>query len=274
MKVNKKYILIGCILLLLCCLGNSIYYYSKILKEPLFIKNYYDVPQGMNSFNMYYIQNLNSQDKVESIIFPEVGQDAICFTENDRNSDNIYYKLKCLTVNLYDGALNQSPEKYRNKVLTKAQVKFSNGKTMNVNLGKIYLYSDEIHSNDLYCQSQSSSTDNTGNFSYKANQDMGIMNISSEFDYEMKDILQIYVNGKKLSSIDFPIVLLKDDTIDINYKFDYKQKPMMRNYSYFFGLKILTLDLQGNKGIVRSFINSNFQSPEDFDIDTLKKESE
>lgn len=274
MKINKKYLIAGTLVLLLCWLGNATYYNYKTLKAPIFIKNYYDVPSGMYYLRLYYIQNLDSQDKAVSIKFPEIGQEEIYVTENDNNSDKLYYKLKCITANLYNGDTNNIPEKYKNIVITKAQVKFSSGKTMNVNLGKIYLYSDEIYSKYLNCQTQSSSSDNTGDCYYKAKQDIGIMDISSKFDNEIKDLLQIYVNGKKLSSADFPIVLLKDDTIDISYKFNYKQNTIMRNNSYFFSLNILTEDLQGNKGITQCFINSNIQSPEDFDIDALKKESD
>lgn len=274
MKINKKYIIIGSVLLLLCWLGNTAYYNYKVLKKPLFVKNYYDIPLGMNNLKLYYIQNLNSQDKVVNVKFPEIGQEEIYVTENDNNNDKLYYKLKCITVSLYNDNSNDIPEKYKNKVITKAQIKFLSGKIMDVNLGKIYLYSDENHSKNFNYQRQAASSDDTGDFQLKANKDLGIIDINSKFYNEIKDVLQIYVNGKQLSSADFPIVLLKDDTIDISYKFNYKQNEIMRNNSYFFSLNILSEDPQGNIGSTPCFINSNFQSPEDFDIDALKKESD
>lgn len=274
MNINKKFIVLGLVLLSLCWIGNAIYYNNKVLNAPLFIKHYYDVPVGMNEFRLYYIQNLYSQDKAVSVKFPEVGQDDIYVTENDYNSDKRYYTLKFITVNIYNGDTNNIPDKYKNKVITKAQIKFSNGKTMNVNLGKIYLYSDEIENKNLNCQRQSSSSDNTGDFFFTVNKDISLTGIDSKFSEAIKEIFQININGKLISDISFPIKLVKGDTIDINYKFNYDKNGIKRNNAYNFSFNILSEDLQGNKGSTPCFINTDFQSPEDFDIDALKKGSD
>lgn len=98
MNFNKKYIVFGSVILVLCWTLNLVYYQNKVIKDPLFINHYYDIPRGMSSFDLYYIQNLSSQSKVTSIIFPEIGEQHINFTETEVNSDNRYYTLKNIRV--------------------------------------------------------------------------------------------------------------------------------------------------------------------------------
>ena len=275
MNLNKKYVSYGLVLLLLFWSGNVIYYKNQVIKEPLFIKHYYDVMKGMNNFQLYYIQNLNSQSKIKSIIFPEVGQQNVNFTEYDGNTDKRYYVLKNITVNIFDGDVKNMPNYYKNKVITKARIEFSDGKIMNVDVGKIYIYGDEINGGDLEARNQSSSIDNTGsentgNSTFKVNKDIKITGINSRFDKEIKNILQINVNGKSLSNIKFPINLKKGDEFYINYTFNFNKDIIMKNNAYSFPLNISTQDLKGNKGSASCFVNSYLQSPEYFDIDVLK----
>lgn len=275
MNLNKKYISYGLIFLLLLWSANVIYYKSKVIKEPLFLKHYYDVTEGMNNFQLYYIQNLNSQSKIISIIFPEIGNQNVNFTETDGNTDRRYYVLKNITVNIYNGDVNNIPYYYKNKVITKAQIRFTDGKIMNVNVGRIYIYSDEIKRGNLEGQNQSSSINNTGSENtgydtFKADKDLNITGINSKFDKEIKDILQINVNEKPLANIKFPISLKKGDIFSINYKFNYNKNIVKKNNAYSFPLNILTQDLKGNKGKASCFIIAYLQSPEYFDIDLLK----
>ena len=76
---------------------------------------------------------------MQNIVFPEIGQDSISFTDSDINSDNRYYKLKCISVNIYNTDENKVPDNLKNKVITKATVIFTNGKVINEDIGKIYL---------------------------------------------------------------------------------------------------------------------------------------
>ncbi|MBU3142786.1 hypothetical protein [Clostridium sp. CF012] len=92
MNLNKKHIIFGSAILVLCWTLNIAYYQNKVIKEPLFINHYYEIQQGMNCFDLYYIQNLSSQSEITSIIFPEIGTQHMNFTDTDVNSDKRYYK--------------------------------------------------------------------------------------------------------------------------------------------------------------------------------------
>ncbi|MCB2298832.1 hypothetical protein [Clostridium tagluense] len=270
MNFNKKYIVVGMALLVVCWTLNIFYYQKHIIREPLFIKHYYDLPQGMNNFDLYYIQNLSSKSKITSVLFPEIGQEHINFTETDGNSDNRYYMLKNITVNISNDNGADIPEEYKNKVITKALIEFSDGKTMNVNLGKIYLFSDELDGKALKFYSVSSSNDNTGSSNFTADKDLKITGIDSKFNKEVKDILQIKINNNLISDISFPLNLKKGEIIYINYGFNFNGNLIKQNNAYSFRLNILTEDLLGNKGSTSCFINMHMQSPKYFDMDALK----
>ncbi len=270
MNFNKKYIIWGLAILVLCWILNIAYYQNKVLKEPLFINHYYDIPQGMNDFDLYYIKNLSSQTEISSIIFPEIGEQHMNFTNTDVNSDKRYYMLKAIRVNIVNSNVEPIPEEYKNKIITKALIEFSDGKTMNVNLGKIYLFSDEVATSAFKFYSASSSSDNTGSSNLKADKDLMITGVSGKFNEEVKDILEIKVNNRLLSDIKFPMNLKKGEIVYINYGFNFKGNLRKQNNAYSYPLNILTQDSQGNKESTHCYFNVHMQSPEYFDIDELK----
>jgi hypothetical protein len=274
MNFNKRYIVFGSAILVLCWTLNIIYYQKHVIKQPLFINHYYDVRKGMNGFDLYYIKNSSSQSKVQSITFPEIGQYQMNFTEADVNSDKRYYMLKSIKVNIINGGGDSIPEEYKNKVITKALIKFSDGKTINVNLGKIYLFSDELPSSGLEFYSATSTSDNTGSSNFTAEKDMKITGIDSKFSEDVKDILEVKINNTLLSDIKFPLNLKKGEPLDINYGFNFKGNLIMQNNAYSFRLNVLTEDLLSNKGSTPCFINMHMQSPEYFDMNALEDNGE
>lgn len=70
MNLNKKFAAIGLTLLIFSWVGNIFFYEKHIIKEPIFIKQYYDLQGRVNNVPLYYIQDINSQDQVQNIEFP------------------------------------------------------------------------------------------------------------------------------------------------------------------------------------------------------------
>lgn len=279
MKLNKKLLVSSIVLLILLWSGNIFYYEKHILKEPLFIKCYYNLPSGLDMFNLYYIQNINSQDNITEITFPEIGIQPLTFSVLDMNTDGKNYRLKMLSINKFNNYLNKIPNEYKKKILTKANIKFSNGKIMTVNLGKIYFNGEtevnEIRNTDLIQSSGSSCNDSTGSTIFTAKKDLTILSISNKFYDEIKDILKVNINGKELSNIVFPIKLKKDDQVSINYGFTFNQNDIRKNYLYNLAFYISTVDSKGTKGNSLFGIGSSImQYPDNFDIDALKNHME
>ena len=116
MKLNKKLVAFGLVLLVLFWIGNIVCYQKHVLKEPLFLKQYYDDKMVTGDFQLYYIQNINDNVTVANIIFPEIGNQSYFFNDNGSytSTDRKYYKF-----NQSDGgihtiiSLKQQSRKYK-----------------------------------------------------------------------------------------------------------------------------------------------------------------
>ncbi len=273
MNLNKKHVVIWIVLLVAVWAGNIFYYQRHVLKEPLFIKNYYDIREDYGFFRLIYIDNINSERNVTSIVFPEVGSETINFTEQDYNSDNRYYRMKLINVKLEKDD-NIIRKKYLNKLITKAEVHLSDGKVINADIGKIYISGnmDDSGAELFAAESTISSNNNTEQVTYRVSKDMKILSISSRFFEIMEDVLDIKLNKKPLKEISFPMELEKGDTLEIDYEFKFTDGDIRQNCAYNFPLYFMVEDMEGKKESRICGIDYWLQFPELYDINDLKED--
>lgn len=269
MNIKRKYVLIGLVLLLIAWMGNVFYYQKHVLKEPLFIKHFYDIKQGMRHFNLYYIKNINSKDDVAYISFPEVDGLNLSSNVNYHNSDRRYYELKILTIIINEGKLEKIPDDLRNRVITKARVHLTNGKEMDVDIGKIYLYCDGAEQSKLKWKSGMGSSDNSGSTSFVSTENLKVYGVKYKFPELKDDVFDININETPLRDIKLPINIKKDDKLEVKYHLKFDDNDIRRNNAYNFSIDILTEDMEGNKGVDSEFANYWLQSPEEYDIDAM-----
>lgn len=271
MNIKRNHVIMGLVLLLVLWTGNIFYYQKHVLKEPLFIKHYYDVKQGMENFRLYYIDNINQKNEIAYVIFPEIGYEYTRTEIFKSNSDNRYYNLNIINVIRNANSDNGIPEGMKNKVLTKARVYFTNGKTLDVDIGRIYLYSDGMEKYTLDSVSSMGSSDNTGSTIFSSPDDLKIYGVGSKFPELMNDIILISINGVPLREVKFPINVKKGDNITVGYKFQFDSENINRNNAYDFPVYILTENEAGVKGANPVFANYWLQSPEVYDIPEMLK---
>jgi hypothetical protein len=269
MKLNKRRIVFGLALLLLFLTGNIIYYKNQVIVNAIFLKDYASMSAD-GCLPLSYVEDINSKDSVASIYFPEIKYQCTNFSQPWENTDNRYYRLDTLLIYLYNGPDSQSSRKYINKVITKAIITFSNGKTENVNVGNVHLLGDTTPS--LQQRSNCCSTDNTGDCSFTTDKDIYITGIDNKSYALVKDVMQVYLDGTPISKVKFPIMLKSKYQIDISYNFDFTKNPEKQNNTYLFDLNILTKDLNGNKGITPCSIQFSHNCPSDVNIPILKDE--
>lgn len=274
MKINRKVVIFLLIGLILVCSGNIIFYKRHILKSPLFIKNYSVLYKDMD-LKIHYIQNISSKDKIVSIELPEFKNKMVNFSEEDKSSDKVNYTLKEITIKFLDDDI----EKDSNRTLTKAKIKFSNGKTMNVNLGQIYIY-DTIETNeDLEDIGTSVSSDFSengellGNSTLKACKNVKIIGIGNRFSKITEGILKLNINKKNSSHVNFPMYVNAKDIIYLEYGLSCKADDKRIDNDYNLQLNILTEDSQGNKKVQDILITRSINSLHDININLLKKNS-
>ncbi len=269
MKFNKKLVTCGLILFIVTWTVNIIYYKKQVLREPLFMKHYYDIGNGMGDFMLSYIDNINSKNKVISIMFPEIGQQFYC-QEIWEDSDRRYHVLKTIQVSLNDKDSKKIPKEFENKIITQAEVMLSNGERFNVDLGKIYIHGDETKESHLKPYGTAGSSDNTGSRFFNVDSDMKVIGIKGKIYEELKDVVQISIEGKNISDITFPINLKTGENFDISYAFRFDKKDIRKNNAYLFTLDILTEDFQGNKGVTTCYLEYNSYAPHNLDVKSLK----
>lgn len=265
MKVNKKFIIGFAVLLLVIWLGNIIYYKKHILKAPLFVKNYCELGKDRSNFELDYLEDIKSNDKIEKIDFPEIKKYNAAFSEFYSNTDKRFYTLKAIEITFTNDEVNE----YRNKIITKAVVKFYSGKTMKVNLGKIYFCDDVQVPNGLKLWDS-----NEGCYSFTVNKDTSITGIKSRFKSYVKDALKISINGKKILDKDFPIKLKTGDDFYMTYEINFSKNDIRRYNSYNIDFDIITEDKSGHNGNIPCFVNSSFSFTGDIDINSMKRNSE
>jgi hypothetical protein len=249
---------------------NVFYYKSHVLKEPVFVKHYYDLREGMDRITLYYIQNINDNETITDITIPELGDDYIVFNENTHNTDDKYYKLKSITIMLNKGKENTYFNKYKDKIITKAIVNFSRGKTLFVDVGKIYLYNTQNKSPvSVTTNYASGSSDYTGSSSYALDKEMDIVGIYCRFTELIGNGINIEINDKKFSELKFPIRMKAGETLNVKYSLNFNKEDIRRSYVYDFPIDIGTVDIYGNIGHASLYINYWLQFPEQYDIKRL-----
>lgn len=131
--------------------------------------------------------------------------------------------------------------------------------------------SDKNKTSYLKREMQSSSSDNTGGTTFYADKDIYITGINNRFYNDIKDILEISIDGTKLSDVKFPIKLNVEQSISIAYAFKFSNKNDIRlNNAYHLVFNLSTEDLQGNKGISSCFIDFYPSSSDNLNIKALK----
>lgn len=268
MNFKRKYILMGLVLLLIAWIGNIFYHQNHILKEPILIKQYCDVNQVKPSFYLYYIANINQENEIESISFPEI-EPSYVHIERYAFNDNRFYKLNIIKVNINIDHKGNIPNGVKNKVLTKARLNLRNRKIVDVNIGRIYLFSEDTGSGKLKSSGLESRSQYTGSTTFSSPEDLKVYGVSTKFPEMMDGPLEIYINNAPLKDVKFPINVNKDGNIKVGYKLQFDKEDIRKYNAYDFSIYLLTEDKKGEKGVNPVFINYWLQSPEEYDITAM-----
>jgi hypothetical protein len=272
MNINKKITALGVFLLLLLWTGNIAYYKMHDLKEPLFTKHFYDIKHGMNSFRLYYLQNINDNSQVINIRFPELGDTFVNFEDSKTNNGRRYYKLKQLYITLRSMDPNNLSDAYKDKILTKAEIQFNNGKMLEIDIGKIYLYSSADERPVLKTYSSSGSSDNTGSTTFGIDGNLKVKGVYCKFPELLETAMSISINGHSLNQIKFPLELKQGNNLTLSHSYNFEKNDIRRNYAYHFTIDTLTEDDNGEQGYSYAYTHYWLQFPDAFDIKALKKE--
>ena len=231
MNFSKKKAAILLVALVMVWVGNLYWYNRNLLKEPVFVKCYYDL-QGNMPITLHYYQNSEDNFGVVGISFPELNNQFVPCNDLWKGSTK-YYKNK--EVNIYFNTLEDVKRITNDKEvkITKVNVQFGNGKNVIVDIGEIYLtpsFNDKplFNGNSSYADSN-----NEGRTIVTATSDGVIKGFNNKFNLNLSDIIKIELNGKLINPTDFPVKFKTGDTIVVKYNFNFKdENDIRRNYFY------------------------------------------
>jgi hypothetical protein len=272
MNIKRKYVILGLVLLIIAWVGNIYYYENHKLKKPLFIKHYYDIKNGMDFFRLYFIENINDKNEISYVSFPELEDGYISADILNYNSDDRYYRMKIIQARIPRSSDGIVPEFLRNKTITKVRAYTMDGKTYDMDIGKIYLDWDVPGEHSMESTSSGASNNNTGYTTFSSKSDIKIYDVTCKFPELLDGLVEISIKGTPLKDVRFPLELKKGDTITVDYRFMFEKDDIRQNNAYECSIDLLTEDESGKKGVSSAFINYWKQFPEEYDIAAMRKD--
>lgn len=259
-KIKNTYILtVGLILVVVSYIISALYSMNLELKEPVFLENYYESDiQRRSVMALHLITNSNDNRQIVQIDFPQLPDDfAYASTHNVWNNNNGYdrinkfanYNYKVIYFEFININENLIDDEVESIVLDNAKIKYINGDTQYVDIGKIVLHKN-LKSNVFFNTDTVSSSNNFSSKLYaKVVEDITINNIGSYFDDELEGFLQTTVNGLKQKDIQYPLSFKSGDYIDFSSSYLYGDPNDMRRYNVYDIKKVISItDAEGNEG--------------------------
>lgn len=255
MRIKRNYMIFGLFLWIAAWIGNV--YYFKVLKEPFFLKHYYEVREGMQTISLYYIDMANREDKITSIYFPEIDYKPVILNKTiSIHSGN--YDLKSIELNLLQGDDKEILDKIKNTLVTKIEVEYKNGEKRVIDIGRIYIYTEnKINSDILSFRSISSISGGRTIATFRANDNLKIKKLNYEF-MDMDGLLGLKVNGKVVNGDEPSTIIAKDEelTVEANFEFNKESSMKYNVYNFFVNVEFETLD--GKMGVNSFAVNNQF----------------
>lgn len=231
MEKNEKYLKWGLLIIgFVCCLCLSFITLTK-LDKPVFFKHYYEFGitnfnetenfniQSGYSFKLQYITNRSDTKEVIGISFKEAPDLTFYVNENmnggfnssttflynttsniNRNLGKSYgrYCVRTIYVNIYPNSINKDIEEYH---LSEAIINFSNGESMEANIGEIVLNRDISSERLMSHKASGSSNDGTSFEQYYIDKDIILLELHSSIIDDIESIEYVKVNGLNYSDI-------------------------------------------------------------------------
>ncbi|MDU4938982.1 MAG: hypothetical protein E6X34_11060 [Clostridium sp.] len=236
MKFNKK-ILFGVIALIIFAWGaNMIYFMNTRIHEPLFGYTY-----GDNELALISYFTSDEEDKIERVVFPELGEEEFNIHNMDSypdNSLNIFnnevnknifekYKVHYFYIPIWEFSDDYKKELFGGTKVTKLNYTTAKGKEGAIEFGEVKFKNKDLTSLDNNILSFSGSFYDGGyqHTTFILEDDIEITGTDNElFKLYLENGL-IQINNKKINSKSFPIKLKKGEILQVQVGLDNNIPP-------------------------------------------------
>ncbi|MGO1469513.1 MAG: hypothetical protein ACTHW2_05765 [Tissierella sp.] len=252
------------------------------MEKPVFFKNYIEeavytdeeVNSYLNEFTVRYITNINDDRRVVDIEFE--GQDMDLYI-NDSNLEGEYpnffidtydegtygrYTIKNLLVR---PNLDLAYTDFKGVELSKANIIFDNGDSLNADLGRMIYYEKPNYYEDRFIEhgASGSSSDDTGYSNVNIKEDLVVEKLDSRLLDNVKDNLEITIGDRDYKSIK-GTQLKKGDSYSMNYREKFIHDPIEKYNTYKVSLNLYFQDKDG--GFHDESIGSIWYQPFEFNL--------
>ncbi|SKC89724.1 hypothetical protein [Maledivibacter halophilus] len=284
MELNKKILKFGLVLITLSLIFTAGFSLIYSLEKPVFLKMYVEEYTSgdenlsvLENFEVRYITNISDSRKVMEIEFeeepdievtvshwPKGGGMFSFFNNNNYNnqSRDIYGRYALNTIYI-DMNLNNIDREFNETELNNAKVKFNDGSTLDINLGRIIIYKNERKNDYIDSISSGSSSDGTSSFEGRVTKAIKLLEVKSPLLEDLKDYFDLSIGDtdyRKVSGVKYE----KDKSLAINAKF-IAPKDIVSKYTFYdIKPKLYYEDIEGNISYTRIY-NINY-TPYDFDL--------
>lgn len=218
---------------------NSMYAYSKKLDNPIFLEHYVETSiQDSTPLTFYYLTNKNDTANIAFInmngVQGHIQQDGFFFDEQPSNYNTsqtfAHYALRNVHVEFPEQDLETA---LQNGDFTSKEIDvfFSDGRIITVPIGKVNIRLTEPI-NDALDIIEGTSGNDFNSFTYEAQKDLTIDNITTNFQEELSERIALkvqfsrntsqYLNedwdalpGTGVATVNFPIELKKDEIVTV-----------------------------------------------------------
>lgn len=238
MNINRRIMQIGVALMVLTIIGSIIYINYMRLKKPVFLRCCIEMEVQTNIsdtpvLQLQYITNVDDDRKVIGMTFKEARDLFFNATENFQPlSGHYFYNLNANQLSgtkigrycLHSVYVSlDNVKKVKDEMeLNHARIHFSDGTTMNADLGKIILYREAYKEGAVVQKSGYASSNNTSGSSYQIDDDITLIKIESKILNDAPKFIELKIDGinyDKISEKQYS----KGDTLNISSAFHENQ---------------------------------------------------
>lgn len=253
MSFNKKHIASLVVALILIWTFNFIYSMTYRLDKPLFLNHFVELSKG-DFFYLNFVQDKYAKNKIEYIKIPGLENKIYfdAFTDESlqpfpiedclRYQDN-YYNYYSVLIQ-YGDEINEIKN---NKTINKIIYGLNNGEEYEADIGEIIIRNkdiDIINNDILESISSFASSDGTKGQTYKINKEVLFQGVKTKDKNNLLDEYSFKINNKLISETSFPIILKKDDQLELETLF--KESKSDKGTFHKFYLELVFRDFSGN----------------------------
>ncbi len=248
---DKKWLLLGLLLIAASWIGNLLYYQSMQLKEPVFLRHYSELDAAAHEFvTLLYLENNHAKKKVTNIIIEEMPQLRFDMHEWRRYTHQT----------LMRATAEFDPEYVRDKQKDRITVReltvlYSDGTSKTVPIGELAFDFHE-RSRVLSSLSSGSSSSGSGFITARAEQELALLAIDCSFQDKMAPLLEISLNDQPIESMQVPLTFAKGDSFAIRYQWKIPATGSAR-YEVFYPKLKLTFQAQDGE-IIYDYMILNY----------------